>query len=124
MLPEDFVPGPYTVIIDRRKQTTKAPGNQRLRMIAMSFLDEYANAIENKSSKSRIVAIIRRMFEDMCADRGAFVRLGADDRWYKVQDAVATEKVGYTMRELLGEQYRSSSKGKKRVRASVSRTRR
>jgi len=83
----------------------------------LSFLDEYAKALDDRPSKSRIVATIRRMFEDMCPDGCAFVRLGADDdRWYKVQDAVATEKVRYTMRELLGERYRSSSKGKKRVR--------
>jgi len=116
MLPEDFVPGPYTVIIDRRKRARQATGNQRLRMIAMSFLNEYAEALKDKLSKSRIVTTIWRMFEDVCPDGGAFVRVGTDGRWYKVQDAVATEKVGYTMRELLGERYRSSSTGKKMAR--------
>jgi len=112
MLPEDFVPGPYTVFIDRRKGARQATGNQRLRKIAMSFLNEYAKA-SDKPSKSRIVTTIWRMLEDTGPDGGAFVRLGVDNRWYKVRDCVATEKVGYTMRELLGERYRSSSRGKK-----------
>jgi len=30
ILPEDFVPGPYSVIIDRRKHARQVPGNQRL----------------------------------------------------------------------------------------------
>jgi len=113
MLPEAFVPGPYTVIIGRRTRTRQATGNQRLRKIAMSFLNEYAKA-SDKQSKSRIVTTIWRILEDACPEGGgAFVRLGAEDRWYKVRDCVATEKVGYRMRELLGERYRSSSMGKK-----------
>jgi len=112
ILPENFVPGPYTVIIDRRKRARYAPGNQHLRTIAMAFLSEYANA-SDRHSKTRIVTRIRQMLEDICPDGGAFVRLGPDDRWYTVRDSVSTEKVGYTMRELLGERYRSSSMGKK-----------
>lgn len=115
MLPQDFVPGPYTVIIDRRKRARQATGNQRLRKIAISFLDEYTRA-SGKPSKSRIVNTIWRMFVEACPEGGAFVRLGPDDRWYTVRDSVATEKIGYTMRELLGERYRSSSIGKKMVR--------
>jgi len=112
MLPQDFAPGSHTVIIDRRKRARQAPGNQLLRNVAMAFCYEYANA-PNKPSKSRIVSAISQIFEDNCPDGGAFVRLCSDNRWYTVKDSVATEKVGYTMRELLGERYRSSSRGKK-----------
>jgi len=115
ILPEDFIPGPYTVIIDRRKGARQAPGNQRLRRIAMSFLREYANT-SDKPGKSRIVTTIWQMLEDICSDGCAFVRPGPNNRWYTVRDSVATEKVGYTLRELLGERYRSSSTGKKMVR--------
>jgi len=115
MLPEDFVPGPYTVIIDRRKKVRQAPGNQYLWKIAKMFLDDYARA-PNKPSKSRIVSTISQMLDNSCPEGGAFVRLGRDNRWYAVPDCVATEKIGYTMRELLGNQYRSSSAGKKRTR--------
>jgi len=118
ILPEDFVPGPFTVIIDRRKGARKASGNQHLRTIAMSFLNEYAKA-SDKPSKSRIVTTIWRMFEDACPGGGALVRLGPNGRWYIVRDSVATEKVRYTMRELVGERYRSSSLGKKRGKAST-----
>jgi len=121
ILPEHFVPGPYTVIIDRRKRARQAPGNQCLRKIAVGFLMEYANA-SDRTGRSQIVSTIWRMIEDSCPNGGAFVRLGSDDRWYTVRDSVATEKVGYTMRELLGERYRSSSLGKKMVRLQSSGT--
>lgn len=114
LLPSYFVPGPYSVLIGRGKECKGAIGNQRLKVLASTFLSGYSNAL-NKAAKTKIVAKVVSMIREACP-LGAFIRLGKDGRWYEVKEAVATEKVGYTMRELLGEQYKSSSKSKALVR--------
>lgn len=128
LLPVSFTPGPRTVIIGRRNDAKQTPGNQHLRKVASHFLNEYANA-STKPVKSKIVSSVVAAFEeqhreigdDKSSDHGPpFVRLGPDGRWYQVRDSVAREKVGYTMRELLGERYRSSSTAKKVARRSSS----
>eukprot|EP00934_Nitzschia_sp_Nitz4_P002147 Nitzschia sp. Nitz4//scaffold632_size2203//310//1338//NITZ4_009299-RA/size2203-processed-gene-0.1-mRNA-1//-1//CDS//3329555922//2147//frame0 len=113
-LPSYFRPGPYSVIIGRGKESKGVVGNRRLRIIASTFLDRYANA-PNKSSKSGIVATIVAVIREACP-LGAFVRLGKDGKWYEVKDVAASEKVGYTLRDLLGDQYKSSSRSKGRRR--------
>ena len=115
-LPESFTPGPYTVVIGRGREARQAPGNQRLRSLATTHIDDYSSAsATEKSRKSQIVATICREIRVVCPE-GAFVRFGPDGRWYEVPDSVAMEKVGYTLRELVGERYRSSSKAKKAAR--------
>lgn len=112
LLPEFFIPGPYTVVIGRGREARQAEGNRRLREIGATFLDDYAMlAPEDKPRKSEVVARVRETVREL-NPLGAFVRLGSDGRWYEVPDAVATEKVGYTMRELVGEKYQSSSRAK------------
>jgi hypothetical protein len=113
LLPESFTLGPYTVVIGRRREARKAEGNRRLREIGATFLHDYillANG--DKPKKSEILARIRDRIMEV-NPVAAFVRLDRNGRWYEVPDAVASEKVGYTMRELVGERYRSSSKAKK-----------
>eukprot|EP00934_Nitzschia_sp_Nitz4_P001723 Nitzschia sp. Nitz4//scaffold271_size25734//15113//15460//NITZ4_008305-RA/size25734-processed-gene-0.9-mRNA-1//-1//CDS//3329545212//1723//frame0 len=56
------------------------------------------------------------MIKEACPNGGAFIRLGKDGWWYEAKDTAASEKVGYTLREMLGEQYKSSSKSKGRRR--------
>jgi hypothetical protein len=109
-LPLDFEPKPYSVIIGRGKECKEVVGNRRLKVLASNFLPKYSDAI-NKSSKSRIVSTLVSMVRDACPT-GAFVKLAKNGCWYEVDEAVAREKVGYTFRELLGDQYRSSSKSK------------
>ncbi len=118
ILPPCFKPKPYSVIIGRGKETKGAIGNIRLRVLASRFLPMYSSA-PNKAAKSKIVATVMAMIQEACP-LGAFIRLGKDGRWYEVKTAVATEKVGYTLRELLGEQYKSSSKTKATIRRSLS----
>jgi hypothetical protein len=114
LLPTFFKPGPYSVIIGRGKECKGATGNERLKVLASTFLPRYSSAL-NKAAKTKIVATVVSMIREACP-LGAFIRLGKDGRWYEVTEAVATEKVGYTMRELLGDRYKSSSKSKARVR--------
>merc|ERR1719261_531614 len=64
------------------------------------------------------------MIREAC-DVGAFVKHDKkNDTWYDLDDSVAREKVSYQFRDLLSNQYRSSSKSKveKRLRQLNSHT--
>ena len=115
ILPTNFIPAPYSVIIGRGKECKGAIGNQRLKILASTFLEKYSRAI--KSAKSKIVSTILSMIREACP-LGAFIRLGKDGNWYEVSESVAIEKIGYTMRELIGSQYKSSSKSRTHLRRS------
>ena len=116
-LPLDFQPFPYSVICGRGKACSEAVGNRRLKIIASTFLEKYANA-SNKEEKSSIVTEIIDIIEDACPDqRGTFIRLN-DGRWWVVDTMVAREKVGSLLRDMLHNKYKSSSKSKQARRRS------
>ena len=113
-LPVDFEPSQYTVIIGRGKKIAKTTGNCRLRVLATSFLSQYSKATNNKTMKTRIVNKMVDIIKSACTENdceAAFVRY-CNGRWYEVDDSVAREKCGYTLRDLLADQYESSSKRK------------
>jgi len=87
-------------------------GNKRLHVIAQSFLIKYQNG--DKKCKSEIVKEIIGMIYEACkGGRGAFVKHDKKkNQWYEMDYAVAREKVGYVFRDLLADQYKSSSKSK------------
>jgi len=109
LLPETFQPQPYSVVIGRGKIAKDVVGNRRLRVLASMHIAKYSQA-KRKGDKTQVVSLVARTIRDACPV-GAFVRY-KHGRWYEVEDTVAHEKVGYTFRELIGEQYRSSSKAK------------
>jgi hypothetical protein len=109
-LPDDFEPFPYSVLIGRGKTCAEATGNKRLKVIASTFLDEYSQAAESRIDKSIIVSKIVDMIRD-ATPQGAFVKQ-EDGIWWEVSDHVARERVGSMLRDMLHEQYRSSSKSK------------
>ena len=109
LLPVDFQPAPYTVIVGRGKEPKENVGNKRLRVLATSFLPSYSTAMDRRT-KTRIVSSIVDMVRN--SPGGSFVKHAKDGRWYEVNEAVAREKVGYIFRDLLSDKYRSSSKSK------------
>lgn len=116
-LPAMFRPSPYSVVIGKGKESRHADGNQRLKVLAARFQAEYA--IASKSAKSQIVSRVISIVEAACPPKAAFIRYSHDNgRWYEVEDEAAREKVGYTFRELLGYNYKSSSKSKVLARRS------
>ena len=117
-LPDDFKPLPYSVILGKSKEAKECTGNLRLRVLASVYLPKYEEASSNKSKKSQIVSSVVEMIHDACPE-GAFIRQGNDGAWSRVSDSVAREKVGYTFRELLGENYKSSSTAKRQKRDLV-----
>ena len=117
LLPLDFHPTEYSVIVGRGKEAKENPGNKRLQeMIRTSYLERYSQAKEDKPLKSKIVSEIIAKVYDSCPNKGlgAFIKRTSpkNGRWYEVGNSHAREKIGYVFRDLLGDKYRSSSKSK------------
>lgn len=110
-LSSDFTPGEFDVICSRGKLANRHPGNLLFHSMIQRAAPKYAIA-EGKLSKSLIVSdiiiTIRRQ-----SSRGGFVKR-INDRWYEVGDWNAREKVSQALRNLIGDQYRSSATSKKR----------
>jgi len=114
ILPVDFRLCDYSVVIGRGQKPALTTGNCRLRVLTSTFLPQYADATESKSTKTYLVNKIVNIIKSACHDlecEAAFVRY-KNGRWYEVDDSVAREKVGYQFRDLLADRYESSSKRK------------
>lgn len=107
-LASDFRPSPYTVVVGRGKIVQENIGNQRLRVLASGYAAHYQKATDRKT-KIQIVDEINRTIKSA---GGMFVRLDTKGHWYKVSETVAREKIGYVLRDLLCDNYKSSSKSK------------
>jgi hypothetical protein len=112
LLPHNYQPSPHTVIVGRGKEPKLNLGNKRLRVLAQSFLQKYQEG--DKKSKTQIMSDIICMIRDACkGGKGAFVKhVKSAGEWYELDASVAREKVGYVFRDLLADQYKSSSKSK------------
>lgn len=108
-LPIEFRPGPYSVVIGRGKLNTEAIGNRRLRVLALTVLPQYKQCT-NKIDKTAVVTRLVDMVREACPT-GAFVKQ-INGRWWECDGHACREKVGYVLRDLLHERYRSSSKAK------------
>lgn len=108
-LSASYSPSMYSVMIGRGKVFTEAIGTRRLKVIASLFLAEYSGA-KSQVAKACIITKIIDIIKDACPV-GAFLRY-EEGSWWEVSDAVAREKVGVVLRDLLHDKYRSSTKAK------------
>ena len=113
MLPEDFVPLPYSVICGRGRSCAESVGNRRLLVICQLFIPKYARA-SKKEEKSVIVSDILQIVRGACpSPKHAFVKLDkASGRWFPVETLIAREKIGTVLRDCLHSKYKSSTKSK------------
>ncbi|MGK3736115.1 MAG: hypothetical protein ACI90V_002957 [Bacillariaceae sp.] len=110
ILAANFEPSAFTVVIGRGKKTQQTTGNLRLRVMANTFLPQYAEAMD-RNIKTQLVNKIIDIMKDACKESCAFVRQ-TKGRWYEVAENVAREKISYVFRDLLADRYESSSKSK------------
>jgi hypothetical protein len=108
VLPPDFTPTPYTVIIGKGKMMRENLGNKRLRVLASNFLSRYSETNEKRAK----TLVVNEIIESIRSAGGCFVRKEKDGRWYLATDQAVREKIGYVFRDLLCDKYRSSSKSK------------
>ena len=81
LLPLDFRPNSYSVVIGRGKVCTDAVGNKRLRVLASNFLEQYASC-QTKVEKTEVVSQLVQIVKDG-ANVGAFVKR-INGRWWEM----------------------------------------
>mmetsp|Transcript_132161 Transcript_132161/g.196921 ORF Transcript_132161/g.196921 Transcript_132161/m.196921 type:complete len:504 (-) Transcript_132161:44-1555(-) len=116
LLPDDFVPGPWSVVVGRDKAAVNAIGNKRLHVLAAIYLTKYATS-EQKQDKTDIINEIEQTIRSACGEKngvpvGSFVKF-VDGKWWEVEAWVGREKIGRTLREPLHAKYSSTSKVKR-----------
>ncbi|CAB9522872.1 Nitrilase family, member 2 [Seminavis robusta] len=110
-LPFDFVPGNFDVLCGRGKKNYNSPGNQRLRQIVESYVEQYS-AATSRQDKSDILSAIVNEVRSASPDGGFIKQDPVTERWFEVGDFLAREKVSQAFRDALSSQYRSSKKFK------------
>jgi hypothetical protein len=88
MMPADFQPNNYTVILGRGT-CSDSPGNQQLRLLVQTHLREYLDA-KDKLGKSVIVSRVLEVVRQR-SPRAAFVKF-EKGRWVDVGERTSREK--------------------------------
>lgn len=109
LLSLDFMPSPYTVVLGKGNTPRNVVGNRRLRILASVAGNKYARC-KSRKEKSNVITELFKTVQTACPT-AAFVKF-QDGRWWEVDDDVAREKIGYILRDLLHDRYKSSSKSK------------
>jgi hypothetical protein len=123
ILPIDFRPSAYDVICARGKAAWNHIGNRRYRVTIDLFFGKY-KAANSKVAKSLLVMQIVDIFREN-SPRGGFVKQdNKTGRWLEVGDAIAREKVGQSLRELLLQENPERYQEKRHRKASLKKARR
>jgi len=111
-LVHNYEPGGKDVICGRGKKCYNHLGNQILRRIVKSKLEEYS-ASACKYDKSNILSTIIAQVRM----NGGFVKEDSKTgQWYDVGDTMAREKISQTFRDALQDKYKSSTAFKRKRR--------
>ena len=114
------LPGKYAVVCGRGKLATNHFGNKRYKQLLQKFSKKYSQA-GSKVDKSLVVSEIMNAINNnntsspsiICNIDAGFVKQNtATGQWFRVSDDLAREKIGANLRDLLHNQYKSSTKAK------------
>ena len=111
--PENLQPSERSVIMGKGANIRHHSGNQYLRLLAAQVLQSYTDC--SRQEKTEIVDRLLETTKAACPV-GAFVKQVGVNRWVEVSDKVAREKIGYMLRDLAHDRYRSSTKSKSATR--------
>jgi len=114
-----FEPGPNHVIIGRGKQSYNHQGNQKLRNIVASKLEEYSATTAKKEKSHIICSIIDQIRTSQ--PEGGFVKKDKDGGYCDVGNFLSSDKISQTFRDLLRGSYKSSNAYKKNRRKNLKR---
>eukprot|EP00980_Cylindrotheca_fusiformis_P000104 scaffold19_cov114-Cylindrotheca_fusiformis.AAC.51 len=117
LLPIDFVPSKYDVIVGTGREARHHIGNKTFQNIVKRYLGDYANR-PSKVEKGRIISdIINESRKCNPADT-SFVKK-VEGRWYALNNETIRERVSQSLRNELHSKYRSSKQAKKQRRIQI-----
>jgi hypothetical protein len=111
--PAHLQPSERSVIMGKGSGIRRHSGNQHLRFLAAQVLQSYTDC--SRQEKTEIVDWLLATTKAACPV-GAFVKEVGVNRCVEVSDKVAREKIGYMLRDLAHDRYRSSTKSKSATR--------
>ena len=111
MMPVDFEPGPYEVLIGRGRRCTMHWGNQRFRGMIRDELEGYA-AADCKRHKSSIIGRVLGDIKKYSPHAGFVKKDVATGRWLSLTDAASRVSIAQAFRDALEDNYRSSKHSK------------
>jgi len=110
-LPPGFQPSYSSVVIGKGTQACRYPGNKQLKRRARCLLSEYTDS-KDRAGKTGIINDLLDLTKMECPV-GAFIKYDKlSNQWVGVSDRVAREKIGYIIRDLDPDNYRSTSLSK------------
>jgi hypothetical protein len=112
ILPPGFSPTEDTVLISKGETAKNSPGNIKLRAMIRGELKEYGREGISRGERARLIRNIMKRVYRNCSE-GAFVKLDEDtDRYWEVDERIVREKISQAFRNMLADEYKSSSKSK------------
>ena len=119
MLPPDFEPTNYSVILGRGKGSYNYVGNKRCRVIVKTFLQDFYQR-ETRSDRAIVVSKVINIIKEACPI-GSFIKM-ENGMWHQVSDKVAREKIFTMFRDVQNaesrEALRATSSSPQKLRAT------
>ncbi|GKY90379.1 hypothetical protein MPSEU_000011900 [Mayamaea pseudoterrestris] len=112
LLPENFYPGNYDVILGRGQRIFLHQGNKFFRRLVLNNLPEYSSST-SKLDKSIILRNIIAQVRSNSVNGGFVKRDAKSGRWYEIGDFLARERTSQAFRDALYERYKSSNTSKR-----------
>jgi hypothetical protein len=110
VLPEDYTPGVHDVVVGKGKKYFNHSGNEMLRTLAASMIDDY-----NKSCTKLDKSVIISHVVDRVRASGIFVKFHlASGRWLVAEDLLCREKTSAVFREALHDHRKATSAKRQR----------
>jgi hypothetical protein len=117
VLPSDYIPSSLDVIVGTGREPKNHQGNINFRETLKGYIGRYSNS-QFKLDKTLIISEIVQAVRETSPTKTGFVKK-VNSRWQAVGDHLSREKVSQGLRNILSDQYRSSSKAKKRHRGQL-----
>ena len=87
-LPLDFIPGNFDVLCGRGKKNYNSLGNQRLRRIVDSYVEQYSAATSRQDKSDILSAIVNEVRQ--ASPHGGFIKQDpVTERWFEVSSTLA-----------------------------------
>ena len=117
MLPADFTPGEFDVVIGRGKALKALPGNKHLEKCIRSIADDYAAA--DKARKSYLLSQLVKQVYAKSPAAGFVKKDPVSGRYYAVEEALSRTTCCQAMRDCLHNHYKSSRQFKQQRRRAA-----